>query len=701
MTATLDGQPHFQTNGTPLKDALSPYLRFHAEQSVQWHPWNPQTLELARTLDKPILLSIGYSACHWCQVMSQESFADPVVAAILNEHFISVVVDREELPDLDRVGQLCHQLLTGRQGGWPLNLFLSPTDQTPFYGGTYFPRLAAQGIPPFPDLLTGLISYFRAERASIEAQNQRLRQVLHQLEATPPTAGLDTTELLAQARQQLEERFDAAEGGFGEAPKFAHPALIEYLLACWAHTAASEEPDLKALYMATLTLTRMAEGGLYDHVGGGFFRHCTDRAWTIPHFEKMLPDQGLLIGLYAQAAIATGESLFRAAAQGCADWIIQHLQLASGGFGSSLSADTHGEEGSYYLWDSAKVQDELPADLRDVVVARFNLDAPANFKDKGWHLYARRSLFDVAKALRLEASETQERLADALKQLRQWRFARPASACDEKTLPAYNALAIRGLAIAARTLGRVDYAQAASRALSFVRETHWKGGRLKSVAFNGKTTGHACLDDYVFLADAALQLLQCRYDADDLRFCIELTDAALLHFEDLHGGGFWFTAHDADVFLERGKVFHDSSVPSSNGIAASVLQILGYLLGEERYLTSARNVLNAAATVMTAHPTSHVTLLSALQRQQHPACLVILRGPRSEVRQWSDALAPLYSPDTFVLPLHNEASGLPEGLSTKPVSEVAVAYLSCGSKSLSSANSLSALIRQLRDHIPA
>ena len=682
-----------------LRGSTSPYLESHSSQPVEWYPWGEEALARARAENKPILLSIGYSACHWCHVMAHESFEDPAIAAVMNEHFINIKVDREERPDLDRVYQLAHQLLTRTGGGWPLTLFLSGKDQTPFFGGTYFPRDARHGLPGFADLLARVAQYHEREQDEIAGQNARLRAVLVELGAARALAAPLHAGPLSAARERLEAAFDPDFGGFTPAPKFPHPGMIGRLLRTWHASAAGDAPDLKALYMAALTLTRMAEGGLYDHVGGGFARYSVDRYWMIPHFEKMLYDQGPLLGLLADAATATGEALFRQAALGTADWCVQVLQGADGGFCSSLDADSQGHEGLYYVWDREEIRALLAPATYAIFSARFGLEEAPNFEGRSWHLHAYRPVAEIAERAGISEGQAAAMIGAGLDLLRAARARRVAPARDDKVLPAWNGLMIRGLATAARRLGRPDYAQAAGRALDFARSVLWHDGRLCAVHRDGHSRYMACLDDYVFLAEAALELLQCRYSATDLAFAIALVDAALAHFEDRDEGGFWFTAHDAEPLIQRAKVYADDSLPSGNGVAARVLLRMGHLLGEERYVKSAERVVSCAMAAMTEHPLSHMTMLDALEDCLHPPQIVILCGPAADIEAWNQALAPLYAPRRLVIAIPADAAGLPAALAAKPATATPLAYICEGSVCGPPIDSLPRLVLRLRDGI--
>ena len=496
-----------------LADETSPYLLQHADNPVDWYPWGEAALRRARQLNKPILLSIGYSACHWCHVMAHESFEDEGTAALMNELFVNIKVDREERPDLDKIYQIAQQMLTHGSGGWPLTMFLTPEEQ-PFFGGTYFPKEPRYGMPAFRDLLKRVAEYYRTQGAEIAVQNRELAAALSAIVPQPdPRRVLDDSPL-PLARAALERSFDAINGGFSGAPKFPHSTSIERCLRQWYATSATPEPDLKALYMATLTLTRMAEGGLYDQLGGGFARYSVDGAWMIPHFEKMLYDNGQLLCEYARAHLATGEALFAKIAHETADWVLRDMRSAAGSFYSSLDADSEGHEGKFYVWSRSEVQSLLTPREYGAFSARFGLDHPANFEGE-WHLHTHASLDDVALALKESAPSVAALIESARSKLLQARNLRVWPARDEKILCSWNALMIKGLAMASRVLGRSELAEAAGAAVDFVRHHLWRDGRLLATTKDGRAHLGAYLDDYALLGDALLELLQTRWRSSD------------------------------------------------------------------------------------------------------------------------------------------------------------------------------------------
>ena len=688
---------HESSHRNRLAQETSPYLLQHAANPVDWHPWGAEALELARRENKPILLSIGYSACHWCHVMAHESFEDPASAAVMNELFVNIKVDREERPDLDRIYQIAQQMLTQRGGGWPLTMFLSPRDQRPFFGGTYFPKEARHGLPAFTDLLQRVAAFYRERGEDIAQQSEALQQAFDQLHTAP--ASDDTPLTLAPAhaaRQQLAGAFDPEFGGFGGAPKFPHPTNIEFLLRQWRATASADEPDLHSLYMATLTLKRMADGGIYDQLGGGFARYSVDAWWMIPHFEKMLYDNGQLLRVYAHAALATGEPLFSRIASETADWMIRDMQSPEGGYWSALDADSEGHEGKFYVWQPEEVSRLLDADDYAVFARHFGLDRPANFEGQDWHLHVFRSEDDIGAELGIEPAEVTKRLERARRTLLDVRNRRVWPGRDEKVLTSWNGLAIGGLAVAARALRRSDLADAATRAVDFIRQQCWRDGRLLATYKDGRARFAAYLDDHAFLLDALLELLQTRWRSEDLTFATELAEALLSHFEDRESGGFFFTADDHEQLMHRSRSFSDEAVPAGNAIAAQALTRLGLLLGETRYLDAAARTLRAAWPALQHYPHAHTALLVALEEHLEPPEIVIVRGERVEAESWRDELARIYAPRRLVFAIATDAAGLPPAIADKkPLPETA-AYVCRGMTCSEPVRSLSSLVALTR-----
>ena len=654
-----------------LSQETSPYLLQHADNPVDWHPWNEESLQLARRSKKPILLSIGYSACHWCHVMAHECFEDEATAELMNELFVNIKIDREERPDLDKIYQSAHYLIARRPGGWPLTVFLDAERHTPIFAGTYFPR------EPFKELLRRVNDFVRDHGDEIETQGDAIIQALASLDPTS-RASADTTLDDAPAklaREQLESSFDSEYGGFGAAPKFPHPTHIEALLTAWRATAETATPDLQALYMATFTLTRMANGGLYDQIGGGFFRYSVDSHWAIPHFEKMLYDNAALLTVYSEAHAATGEPYFARIASETADWVTRDMQDPAGGYYSTLDADSEGREGLFYLWTPEQMDDVLTAEESQVARQHYGLEFEANFEGEAWHAYAAVPIDDLDTSLAPSAAATA--LESARKKLLATRNARAWPGRDEKVLASWNGLMIKAMATAARVLERSDLAESAEAAARFVRQRMWQDGRLLASFKDGQARFPAYLDDYAFVADGLIELLRYRWHSEDLMFARELADVMLEYFEDEHGG-FYFTAKDHETLIHRPKPFSDEATPSGNGIAAQVLLRLGHLLGETRYIEAAERVLRAAWPALEDHPHAHGSLLDALQSILHEPETLVLRGEDAELPKWWRYVNAGFNPQRIAFAIPNDATDLPEALAARSTRGAAVAYVCRG-----------------------
>jgi hypothetical protein len=655
-----------------LAQETSPYLQQHADNPVDWYPWGEEALRLARESGKPILLSVGYSACHWCHVMAHESFEDPEVARVMNELFVNVKVDREERPDIDQIYQAAQQMLTQRAGGWPLTMFLTP-DQVPFFGGTYFPKETRYGLPGFVDLMRRVRAYHDGKRGDIEAQNGELVAALARLQ---PRGGAHPSEFsdapLAEAIAFHEGTYDRARGGFGRAPKFPHPDAIE---ACLRHHARTG--DARALEMAATTLARMAEGGIFDQLGGGFARYSTDDDWAIPHFEKMLYDNGPLIRLYADAWAITGEPLFARTVEETAAWVMREMQSPAGGYYSSLDADSEGEEGKFHVWTRKEVEALLAPEERAVAIPHYGFDRGPNFEGRAWNPVVAMPLRDIGARLGIGEAQAAARLASARAKLLAARERRIRPGRDDKILTAWNALMIGGMAHAARVLGRDDWLASARRALGFLRETMWDGERLLATHKDGRTHLNAYLDDYAFLLAALLEMLQADFRAADLAWAEALGDALLDSFHDDAGGGFFFTSHDHERLIQRPKPGHDNATPSGNGVAAWALNRLAHLSGETRFQRAAEGTLALFWPALERSPGGFGSLGAALEETLAPPTTVIVNGPAADFGPWREALRRDYRPDTLVLFVPGDAASLPPPLA-KPAGPAVNAWVCQG-----------------------
>jgi uncharacterized protein len=644
-----------------LAQQTSPYLLQHADNPVDWYPWGEDALRLAREQDRPILLSVGYSACHWCHVMAHECFEDADIAATMNRYFVNIKVDREERPDIDQIYQTAHHMLTQRAGGWPLTMFLTP-DQKPFFAGTYFPKTSRYNLPGFGELLEKVASVYREQRQAIAAQNAELVDLLEATVAQPPVSNVQlTAEPVSAALTEVKRLFDPVHGGLGGAPKFPHPAELELALS---HGVVEDDQSARAL--ALFTLRKMAEGGIYDQLGGGFSRYSVDERWMIPHFEKMLYDNGALLRLYAEAWLVTGAELFRRVSEHTAAWVMREMQSPEGGYYSSLDADSEHVEGKYYVWTREQVAHLLDDDEYAVASVHFGLTRSPNFEGEHWLPYVARPIEEVAASLDLALPVAEELAARAREKLFAAREQRVRPGRDEKVLTSWNALMIHGMARAGRAFGRGDWVASARRALGFLRAALWREGHLLATYKGGRAHLNAYLDDHAFLLAALLELLQTEFRTEDLRFAIEVADALLERFEDRVNGGFFFTGGDHEPLIVRPKPAPDGATPSGNGMAALALQRLAHLLGEPRYLDAAERTLRLFFPQMQRHASAFATLCLALAEHLTPPTTVILRGSAAETASWQARLAGRYAPSTLVLALADGIAGLPPAMD-KPV----------------------------------
>jgi len=613
-----------------LASEASLYLRQHADNPVDWYPWGEEALARARAEKRPILLSIGYSACHWCHVMAHESFEDEATAQAMNALYVNVKVDREERPDLDRIYQLAHQALSRRGGGWPLTVFLAPDDLVPFYAGTYFPPQSRHGLPGFVEVLHGVRQWFDTHPGEMAQQNAALAEFLADHgRGEGAVESLDEAPL-QQALRAIHAGFDTQHGGHRGGPKFPPVTELELLLRL-------ADGDEDAAAMAEHTLLKMAERGLQDHLLGGFFRYCVDAHWGIPHFEKMLYDNAALLGVYAEAAW-DGEPEFVAAAEGIVHWLERDMRVA-GGYASAMDADSEGEEGAFYLWTREQVSAALQGLPRvDGFLRSYGLDRAPNFEGHAWHLQ-REAPLEAAEAF------AQERAA-----LLRLRDARVPPARDDKALVSWNAMTMRALSRASRWMQRPEWQALSDRLRDALRTHARRDGRLLAIAGNEKL--HGLLDDHAFLLDALLERLATRWDEDDLAWARELADTLLRDFEDSALGGFYLTPHAHEKLPQRPKPWFDEPTPSGNAVAARALLRLGFLVGEPRYLDAAERTLRAGVAAIAGAPHGACALLLALHDWLHPANVIVLRASVAEAAVWNSALRDLHLEGavTYVLP---------------------------------------------------
>jgi uncharacterized protein YyaL (SSP411 family) len=611
-------EEHSHTNR--LINETSPYLLQHAHNPVDWYPWGEEALRKARDEDKPILLSVGYSACHWCHVMERESFENEAIARMMNENFVSIKVDREERPDIDGIYMQAVQAMT-RQGGWPMTVFLTP-DGRPFYGGTYFPpqdRLyGSSRMPGFPSILANVARIFREQRTELEEQANELAEYLKQgstsLHARAVSSEAPLLDLLDSAGSVLIQDFDAVNGGFGGAPKFPGTMALEVLLRLHLHRSKGElasASERNELAMVELSLQRMAQGGLYDQLGGGFHRYSVDDKWLAPHFEKMLYDNALLSRLYLHAYLVTGKAFYRRIVEETLDYIAREMTSPEGGFYSTQDADSEGEEGKFFLWTPAEVRAALPGEDAELFMRYYDVTERGNFEGKNI-LHITRAVQEVAESAGVSEEFFRESRKRSLRTLFARREHRVKPARDEKILTSWNGLMLRSFAEAARALGRTDYLSVASKNADFLLSKLQRDGRLLRTYKDGRARLNGYLEDYAFLADGLLALYEASFDLRAFREARRLIDEAVKLFADEQNGGFFDTGHDHETLINRPKELMDNATPSGNSVATDVLLRLAALSGEESYRQRAEEYLRGLAPVAAQHPQAFGHLLGAL-----------------------------------------------------------------------------------------
>jgi len=609
-----------------LARETSPYLQQHAGNPVDWYPWGPEALERARREDRPILLSIGYSACHWCHVMERESFEDEAIARAMNASFVNVKVDREERPDLDHVYQLVVQLM-GRSGGWPLTVFLTP-DQRPFFAGTYFPPTERYGMPGFPKVLEAVAQAYRDKRGEVDEQAGELTRAIADVGRAREGGGdVMTPGLLATAARRLTARFDDVHGGFGGRPKFPNPTCLEVLLR------ARDVARVKK------TLDAMRAGGVWDHLGGGFHRYSTDEKWLVPHFEKMLYDNAQLLRVYVDAWRLTGEPLYERTAREIAAYVAREMTSPEGAFFSTQDADSEGEEGKFFVWTPREIDEACAGDLEAARVAKaaFGVTDEGNFEGSGATVLSTPSSADeVARALGVARADTEAAIERARGRMFEARAKRPRPFRDEKVLASWNGLMAGALAGAGAALGDAGMVEAAARALGFVEERlvvregetrsrvlrHCKGDVVRGPGF---------LDDHAFVGDAALDLYEATGEARWVDLARRLGESILAHFHDAMDEGFFFTPDDGEAILVRAKDPYDHAVPGGASVACRLLLRLGTLV-DARYAEAATRAVEKGAAAAVENPLGMSVTVCLADRLVGGSVDVVLVGARADAR---------------------------------------------------------------------
>lgn len=638
-----------------LSRETSPYLLQHANNPVDWFPWGPEALEKARTENKPIFLSIGYAACHWCHVMEHESFEDPETARVLNESFVSIKVDREERPDLDSIYMNAVTAMTG-QGGWPMSVFLTPEGE-PFYGGTYFPPVRRYGMPAFREILAAVTKAWENEAEAIRKTGQDLANHLREAStwgAEPGAAFRASTP--EQATTALIQTYDWKQGGWGKAPRFPQPMTLEFLMM------QATRGNTRALDAVTHNLSVMSRGGMYDVIGGGFHRYSVDDLWLVPHFEKMLYDNAQLALAYLHAHLLTGRADFRHICTETLDFVLREMTDPQGGFYSSLDADSEGEEGKYYVWTERELEGVLNEDDHNLLHQVYPFPENGNFEGKTI-LQRQSDLPELAESLGMSEEILTTRLSGVHRTLYELRERRVRPGTDDKVLVSWNALALRALAEAARYLKRNDYLIAARKNADFLLTSMYRDGRLLRAWRSGDARHNAYLEDYAGLILALLALYQTDPDPRWYRSAVELAEAMQAGFRDPKGG-FFDTRHDHGELLTRPKDIQDNATPSGNALAANALLQLAALDERPEWQDQAEAMLSILQDLMVRHPTGFAMWLQAADFAAGPVRQIAIIGPTDDpgTRALMDAVWQAYCPRTVMAQsaaeVGNEGPGL-------------------------------------------
>ncbi|HEV2527298.1 MAG TPA: thioredoxin domain-containing protein [Thermomicrobiales bacterium] len=613
-----------------LANETSPYLLQHKDNPVDWYPWGEEALARARDLDRPIMVSIGYSSCHWCHVMEHESFSDPVTAEALNEWFVCIKVDREERPDIDQLYITAVQVMGGR-GGWPLNVFLLP-DTTPFFGGTYWPPVGRHGLASFRQVLTAVSDAYRNRRVDLENTAAQLREFLVRAsQAAPDPTDLDRS-ILADFAGDLVSRADLERGGFGPAPKFPQPMVLDVALRQLA-----TNPDGPLQAVVRTTLTRMADGGMYDQIGGGFHRYSVDAEWLVPHFEKMLYDNAQLLSTYLDGWLLLGEERYREVADQTATYVLREMTDPSGAFYSAQDADTEGVEGKTFVWTPEEIRSLLLPGDAAIVIAAFGVTDAGNFEGENI-LNRPRPLADVAAELGTTAEEVDVVLRRASRKLLAARQQRPQPFRDEKAIASWNGMMLHAMSRTARILDRADALQAAKASGAFLTGAMRSDATLHRSWKDGTARGDGFLEDYASVAYGLISLYEATFERRWVEAAIDLTDEALRRFADPDSGLFFDTSPDHDRLLVRPRELQDSATPTGNSLLADTLLRLHRLTGRDGYRQHATGILRSMAEPLRQSPLGFGRMLGVASDYLSPAREIVLAGDRAD-----DAFAALHA----------------------------------------------------------
>jgi len=633
-----------------LSRETSPYLLQHAHNPVDWYPWGEEAFEKARSENKPILLSIGYSACHWCHVMEHESFENEKIAALMNELFVNIKVDREERPDLDEIYMNAVQMLTGR-GGWPMTMFLTP-DRKPFYGGTYFPPQDRQGMPGFLRILTAVSQAYRERPQDVEKSVSEILNALQRMAKSQETSQSFSASILADGAEQVARAYDADNGGLGQAPKFPNAGVYELFLRHY-----SRSNNERFLEMVVHTLTKMAQGGIYDHLGGGFHRYSVDAKWLVPHFEKMLYDNAQLLRIYAHAYTLTREPLFKSVIEETLGYLLREMFHPQGGFYSTQDADSEADEGKFFVWTGEEINRLLGEADGEIFCRMYDVGEPGNFDGKSI-LHPILTVDQASKFFRKESSEIQDLVANAKRKLFVEREKRIKPFRDEKIITAWNGLMLSGLAEAIKIIDNPAALDAARKTVEFIFTKMFRDDFLLHSYKDGQAKLLGYLDDYAFLAVGLLDLYEAMFERSYLDRAIQLTDIMLREFWDERDGGFFFTGKSHEQLISRAKPIFDASIPSGNAMATQLLLRLNHFTGKDQYRASAEKILRSYYDAMESQPFGFAHMLCALDLYLQGAKEIVIVGNPDEaaVRKFIDEINSIYLPNKVILTVRPGAS---------------------------------------------
>ena len=663
-----------------LKKEKSDYLLQHADNPVDWYPWSDEAFLIAEQEDKPVMLSIGYSACHWCHVMAHESFEDDATAEIMNKNFINIKLDKEERPDLDKIYQMSQTIITGKTGGWPLTVFMTPK-KFPFFAGTYFPNTERHGLPSFKDILIRVNDFYIDQKRDIELQNIQIKNIFNNLNKSKESKNIINDDLMEKVKNELLASMDKVHGGFGSAPKFPHINNLEFLIK----TLKKQDKDV--LDAINLTLSRMCCSGIFDHLKGGFFRYSVDELWMIPHFEKMLYDNGPMISILANAFRKTGNKMYLNKLSQTCDWLLAEMQSNDGGYYSTIDADSEGIEGKFYVWSDDDLNNILNKEEIDVFKKMFVVYDRPNFDGK-YHLHVTKT----NESYYLENIDIANKICKKLLQKRDERI-RPGT--DKKVLVSWNALVIEGMINAYKVTENKDYLISARKSFDFIKNNMWQDDTLYA-CYHDKACFNAYLDDYAFLSRACLEILKIDWNNSYFDFLIKITDVLINDFQDKENGGFYFTSDNHEELIYRPKSYMDESLPSGNSIAIGALMELYELTGLTKYIEAVENAINSAHDSLNRSNSSHSSLLLVAPRTDSSKRLIIIRCEESNLSDNQNLLNKLDTLNDNIYFITNNITLKVDGLSDKKPQGNFTAYICQNNICLEPISSIEKLIEFMK-----